>query len=68
MTAGSSTPPTLRPQISRGCAQQDGSPQLAQVFDRVHRLAGMEAKAERDEDAAILAAIVLVEFTAERPD
>jgi hypothetical protein len=41
---------------------------LAQVFDRVHRLAGMEAKAERDEDAAILAAIVLVEFTAERPD
>ena len=44
------------------------TPQLAQVFDRVQRLAGMEAKAQRDEDVAILAAIEQVEFTDERPD
>ena len=44
------------------------TPQLAQVFDRVQRLAGMEAKAQRDEDVAILAAIEEVEFTDERPD
>lgn len=44
------------------------TPQLAQVFDQVQRLAGMEAKAQRDEDVAILAAIEQVEFTVERPD
>jgi hypothetical protein len=50
------------------------TPALAQVFDRVQRLAGLEAKAQRDEDAAILAAIERVEFpeqsaeTQDRPD
>lgn len=44
------------------------TPQLAQVFDQVQRLAGMEAKAQRDEDVDILAAIERVEFMTERPD
>jgi hypothetical protein len=43
------------------------TPQLAQVFDRVQRLAGMEAKAQRDEDVAILAAIEQVEFRQQQP-
>src|SRR5688572_27808224 len=38
------------------------TPQLAQVFDQLQRLAAMEAKAQRDQDAAILAAIERVEF------
>ena len=44
------------------------TPQLAQVFDRVQRLAGMEAKAQRDEDVAILAAIEHVEFQGQPPE
>ena len=44
------------------------TPQLAQVFDRVQRLAGMEAKAQRDEDVAILAAIEQVEFQEQPPE
>ena len=43
------------------------TPQLAQVFDRVQRLAAWEAKAQRDEDAAILAAIEAVEFKRRLP-
>ena len=38
------------------------TPQLAQVFDRLQRLAALEAKAQRDEDTAILAALEYVEF------
>jgi hypothetical protein len=38
------------------------TPQLAQVFDQLQRLAALEAKAQRDEDVAILAAIERVEF------
>lgn len=38
------------------------TPQLAQVFDRLQRLAAWEVKAQRDEDLAILAAIERLEF------
>jgi len=38
------------------------TPQVARVVDGVHRLAGLEAKAHRDENAAILAAIDCDEF------
>lgn len=38
------------------------TPQLAQVFDRVQRLAASEAKAQRDEDLVVLAAIERLEF------
>ena len=44
------------------------TPQLAQVFDRVQRLAAWEAKAQRDEDAATLAAVDRIEFPDPRPD
>ena len=38
------------------------TPQLAQVFDRVQRLAASEAKAQRDEDLVMLAALERLEF------
>lgn len=38
------------------------TPQLAQVFDRVQRLAAWEAKAQRDQDLATVAAIERIEF------
>jgi hypothetical protein len=44
------------------------TPQLARVFDRVKLLAAVEAKAQRDEDAAILAAIERVEFEGQVSD
>lgn len=44
------------------------TPQLAQVFDQLQRLAGLEAKAQRDEDAAILAAMEHLEFQEPPPD
>jgi hypothetical protein len=43
------------------------TPQLAQVFDQLQRLAALEAKAQRDQDADILAAIENVEFTRTSP-
>ena len=44
------------------------TPQLAQVFDQLQRLAGLEAKAQRDEDAVILAAIERAEFQERSPE
>ena len=44
------------------------TPQLAQVFDRVQRLAAWEAKAQRDEDTATLAALERIEFQDPRLD
>lgn len=41
------------------------TPQLAQVLDGVERLAGLEAQTQRDEDAAVLAAIERAEFELE---
>lgn len=43
------------------------TPQLARVFDRVKLLAAVEAQAQRDDDAALLAVIDHVEFGAESP-
>jgi len=44
------------------------TPQLARVFARVKLLAAVEAKAQRDQDAAILAAIEQVEFEGQSPN
>jgi hypothetical protein len=44
------------------------APQLARVFDRLKLLASVEAKAQRDQDFAILAAIDDVEFGAPAPE
>jgi hypothetical protein len=44
------------------------TPQLARVFDRVKLLAAVEAKAQRDRDISILAAIERVEFDGLLPD
>lgn len=44
------------------------TPQLARVFDRVKLLAAVEAKAERDRDISILAAIERAEFDGLLPD
>jgi hypothetical protein len=38
------------------------TPQLARLFDRILRLAALEAKAQRDRDAAVLAEIEREEF------
>jgi hypothetical protein len=39
-----------------------GTPQVARVFDRLKILASLDAKAQRDRDAAILATMERVEF------
>ena len=44
------------------------TPQLARVFDRLDRLAALEARAQRDGDAAILAAIEREEFPRPSPE
>jgi hypothetical protein len=44
------------------------APQLARVFDRLKLLASVEAKAQRDQDLTILAAIDHVEFGAPAPE
>jgi hypothetical protein len=44
------------------------TPQLARVFVRVKLLAAVEAKAQRDHDAAILAAIEQIEFEGQSRD